>query len=460
MLQALSLIDDALDLTAADETAEFQMTRSDVAALLKRLSIPPTKAVSSPNPKTPSVDTAPTLSNVLDLSPHPPLDPPTDPDDPNRTDQEIADTLDPDDDPSDTPTVLSPLPPVPPTAASSNGKRAQNILIGAAVVLVAVIVWAALHLSSGNEPDPSSSASTEADPATSPETPPKLTGPEIVLGWPPAIDPALLKKEVDPLRTYLERQLKQPVRVEVPPDYATLSRMLREGALDFALVTPLLTVRTLALEPRVHMLATRTYDGATSTDAYLVVMRDGPIHTLRELDGKRFCFVDVNSTTGYFLPYAYIAESGFNPDTFIGAIHWSGNHQQVLRDLLSGQCDAAALTSSAWINAENQGIQTSLLRILTITGQSPQDSFCASPFVPQATQDAVQQAILTFDPYALNLERLGYGLTTFIRPRPELFVPLRSAQYLMWSRSLTQALSKAALHNTLSGALLIPNPNE
>jgi ABC-type phosphate/phosphonate transport system substrate-binding protein len=125
---------------------------------------------------------------------------------------------------------------------------------------------------------------------------------------------------------------------------------------------------------------------------------DSDVRTVDDLEGEKFCFTDLDSTTGYQLPRAFIRQQGHDPEEFIGAIHWSGDHLQVLRDLLAGKCAAGATYSGALLPADNLDIKVSMTRTLAITGNVPQDVFVAGPHITEAEWSKVLEALVAFDP--------------------------------------------------------------
>ena len=237
---------------------------------------------------------------------------------------------------------------------------------------------------------------------------PVLLGEPLPWAYAPTVDPVLLREEIEPLRKYLERKTGRPMPTEVTESYNESSRRLLEGEVAFAVLPPLMYVRTEAKNTSVDPIAVKFFDGATHSDGLLLVRGDSEIRSVKDLEGKKFCFTDKNSTTGNFLPRAYIKDQGFDPAKFIGEVHWSGDHIQALRDITDGKCDAAAVYSGAFIAADKLEVPVSRLRTLAITGNVPQEAVIAGPGVSKQDKRAVQKALLEFDPKRdVGRERLG-----------------------------------------------------
>jgi ABC-type phosphate/phosphonate transport system substrate-binding protein len=90
--------------------------------------------------------------------------------------------------------------------------------------------------------------------------------------------------------------------------------------------------------------------------------------------------------------------AGMDPDVAAARHRFSGDHLQVLRDLLGGACDVGATFSGAYLAAGAAGVAVGRLRVLAVTGRSPQDAICAGPGATAAESDAVKSALLRFDP--------------------------------------------------------------
>jgi phosphate/phosphite/phosphonate ABC transporter binding protein len=257
-----------------------------------------------------------------------------------------------------------------------------------------------------------------------------LIGEPVQIGWAPIAPPDILRSEIVPLDTYFEQELGRPVEMEVTSSYDELRQGLLSGEFDFGVVPPLLYTKTKMAEPDVELLAIREFDGANSSDALLLTPMESGARKLEDLEGKTFCFTDENSTTGNFLPRAYIRRNGYDVDEFVGEVHWSGNHLQALKDLMAGKCDAAATYSGNFIAAERFGVQTGQIRTLAITGHVPQDAIVAAPHVSDTLSDGLRKAVIAFDPQKhADTEKIGKTLriTGFQDGDDAAFDDIRSA---------------------------------
>lgn len=257
-----------------------------------------------------------------------------------------------------------------------------------------------------------------------------LLGEPMTFGWAPTVTPEQLAEEAELVRGYLENALGRPVPMVVTKDYDDLRVRLMDGEIDYAMMPPYLYVTTKEEIPGLEPLAFKSFDGAPASDGMLLVRIEEPIRSLADLEGKTFCFTDEKSTTGYILPRAHIRRQGFDPDTFIGSVHWSGNHIQVMKDLLDGKCSAAATYSGSFLSAESVGIKAGRLRTLESTGIVPQDVVVAMPRTKEADRKRLKEVLIAFDPekhFGQKIVGKTQRMEAFLPATDEAYNDLREA---------------------------------
>ena len=209
--------------------------------------------------------------------------------------------------------------------------------------------------------------------------------------------------------------------MQVTGTYDELQQRLAAGTVDIGVVPPALYVLAQKAQPDLEPLAVALVDGSTGSDGVLYVDDQSGINDLQQLRGKRFCYADQKSTTGYVFPRAALRKAGIDPDRDVIS-HISGNHIAVLRDLANGVCDAGAVYSGGYLAADRAGVPVQRLRQLAMTGRSPQDAVCAGPKVPQALRMQLKKALLTYD------GKKG-GMMVGRVERISGFAPIRDADY-------------------------------
>jgi phosphonate transport system substrate-binding protein len=256
--------------------------------------------------------------------------------------------------------------------------------------------------------------------------PPPLEGPPLKMGWPPTVDRKVLADDIEPLRRHLELQLLRPVEFVYTASYQELSRQLLAGEVHFAALPPALLVRTEKAEPRISLLAMKQVGGSSGTDGVLVAADGAGITSMAGLKGKTLCVPDRESTTGMLLPRVAAKAAGMELDKDV-TIAVSGNHLQVMRDVLGGRCQAGATYSAAQSNAVKQGVDVSALRQVAITGHAPQDGVVAGPGIPPADAEGLRQALLSYRPAQGASGSKGgmERISGFVTAKPEDFSSVR-----------------------------------
>lgn len=300
----------------------------------------------------------------------------------------------------------------PPSTAKAVRK---GILWGAGVTAVAVA--AALYVMQPTVPSqPSAPAEGE---------------PDITIMLAPTVSPAILKKDLEPLRVYLSREMGESVAWRFATSYAETSEALISGAVDFASLPPTLYVKTVEASPQVELMAVKVHSGTNGSDGILLVAEGGPIQTPADIAGHRLCYSDPNSTTGYVLPRGALRAHGIDPDKDMrGPPIVSGNHLALIKDLIEGKCDIGGTFTAAYMNADEAGINAAKARVFQITGRTPHDAICSGPEVPDDRKEAMRKALLEFDPKReAGLEMVGgvERLSGFAPVTDSVYSPVRLA---------------------------------
>jgi len=258
--------------------------------------------------------------------------------------------------------------------------------------------------------------------------PPPTSGPTIEVGWAPITDPAVRLRELEPLRVWMERQTGRPIVFMVADSYDALADRLVDGSLPFAVLPPYLFLRASARTPSVRPLAVESFDGSSGNDGVLVVPERSQVNGVSELKGRRICYTDRRSATGWLLPRATLRAAGVDPDRDIAGEHFSGTHLQLLRDLDAGRCDAGGIYSGAYLSADRAGVKVAQLRVLAVTGHAPHDVASSGPGASEKDSQLIAKTLLSFDAQsALGVATVGQieRLSGFRKPDAAQFDRLR-----------------------------------
>lgn len=225
----------------------------------------------------------------------------------------------------------------------------------------------------------------------------EVEGPPIRMAVASPGNSSIIEKDYEPIRIYLERTINRPIQIEFHEDYVDAMTPLIAGEVAFASLTPMTYIEAKLLQPDMEIVALKQFDNSNGYDGYLLVPEHSWANKLEDLKGTTVCYPDKLSTTGYALPRSYIRSQGMNPDADF-SFHESGNHYQVMRDLIAGICEVGGTYNGAHITAQSVGINASQLRVLTITGRSPHDAIVAGASAKPEDLAAIKAALLDFEP--------------------------------------------------------------
>ena len=178
------------------------------------------------------------------------------------------------------------------------------------------------------------------------------------------IPDGLSQAERLPLQQYLSQQMGSPVKLVVPETYSTTMDGLSEGTIDFACLGAVNYVRTHA-KIGIVPLVQRTID--LQLHAVFIAGADTPIHSLRDLKGKKFAYGDMNSTSAHFMPYLEMKQAGLDPEHDM-AVRYSGGHPLTVKLVETGIVDAGAVDETVYNSLLSSGkIDTKKVRVFYTT---------------------------------------------------------------------------------------------
>ena len=194
------------------------------------------------------------------------------------------------------------------------------------------------------------------------------------------------------------------------------------------MLPPFIYTQTHDKDARVRVIATKV-DGGVQVRILCYSSARAMIFKPSDLRGLTICHSDENSTTSYVLPRAHLRKNGVDPDKEMKA-HVSGNHLQVVRDILANTCDVGAIYTGAFQSAEAAGVDVAALRMLGIAGRTPHDALVVGPNTDPELERQLLAALLELNPERdLGLPKIGKveHISGFAKASDALYDPLREA---------------------------------
>jgi phosphonate transport system substrate-binding protein len=176
------------------------------------------------------------------------------------------------------------------------------------------------------------------------------------MGLVPGEDPRVMVNDNQLLLEHLQKSLQMEVKPFVATDYNGVIEALRSKKLDIALLGPFSYVlaATVADVDAFALLETEK-QGATYRSV-IIARKDHGVHSLKDLAGKTFAFVDPSSASGHLFPKAALIKAGYNPDTYFSRVIFSGGHDASAVAVQNGKVDAAAIADALLDVAYSRGM--------------------------------------------------------------------------------------------------------
>lgn len=202
-------------------------------------------------------------------------------------------------------------------------KRSTRLLRLTAVAATAVVALAAC----GESADPSSS-----EEGITPDT--------LVISGVPAEEGTDLSNTYAPVIDMLEEELGIPVEFQPATSYAAVIEGQRTGKIHIAQYGPLAYYQAVQTGSDVSVLGAMIKEKGVDPGylAYGVVPADSDIESIEDFAGKKLCFVDVSSTSGYLYPVKGLMDAGIEKGDWEEVL--AGGHDASALAVASGDCDA------------------------------------------------------------------------------------------------------------------------
>jgi len=230
--------------------------------------------------------------------------------------------------------------------------------------------------------------------------------PNFILGIVPIHSARVLTERYEPLRVYLERILKQPVRIESAPDFRRFHERTLRGDFDLT-VTPAHFARLAQKDAGMQPLAQFTPDH----DSLLIYAAARPLASFKDLQGKQLAVIDRLAIT-VTAALQFLDTQGLEANRDYQVVEHR-THASAAYALISGM-SAAAVSSSQGMLQMPDDLRRKLV-VQKHIADIPAFVVIAKAGMDKAQAEQLKKALLAFPNEAEGIDFLGHtGYTTLI----------------------------------------------
>ena len=154
----------------------------------------------------------------------------------------------------------------------------------------------------------------------------------------------------DEITNYLSEKLGDDVELVTGLGYSTINSMIKDGIVSVGFVCglPYVLMHDKS-EPEAVLIAAPVmkdprYKGQPKYYSDVIVRKDSPISSFKELKGKTYVYNEEISNSGYNLPRYHLVSLGLT-NGFFGKVLRSGSHEESIRMVAQGEVDASSVDS-------------------------------------------------------------------------------------------------------------------
>jgi phosphonate transport system substrate-binding protein len=157
----------------------------------------------------------------------------------------------------------------------------------------------------------------------------------------PSQQPANLRRLYQPILEMVGKETNREIRLQSATDYAAVITGLREGTIDIAELGALSYALAKQQGAQITLVAAQVPEKNRRPEyrSYGITPVGSLIKNLVDFRGKKICFTDRYSTSGYLYPAAALLGAGIDPERDITPI-FAGGHDASVLNVANGLCDA------------------------------------------------------------------------------------------------------------------------
>lgn len=231
-------------------------------------------------------------------------------------------------------------------------------------------------------------------------------GDALVFAAVPSEEATSLQQSYAAVIAMLEKETGRKIEFQNATDYAAVIEGMRAGKIDIGVFGPFSYILAKGQGADISPVAAivDAKGEQPGYQSYGIVPAGSPITDLAGYKGKKVCFVDPGSTSGYLYPTAGLLGVGVNPEA--GGVEqvFAGGHDASALAVASGQCDAGFAYDTI---VDVQLLETGQLKPGQLNVVWKSEIIAGSPVaVSNALEDGVQETITSAFREKANVDHL------------------------------------------------------
>ncbi len=153
----------------------------------------------------------------------------------------------------------------------------------------------------------------------------------------PSVDAKLLEATGKEMKTYLEKTTPYKFEIAVPNSYVAVVEAMGTKRADIAALN---TFGYIMANERYQAQARITFirSGKDTYQSQIIARADSKVKSLKDINGRKFAYVDPASASGYLMPAKLFADNKIKPSQTV----FANKHDNVIMMIYQKQVDAGA----------------------------------------------------------------------------------------------------------------------
>ena len=221
----------------------------------------------------------------------------------------------------------------------------------------------------------------------------------LVFGTIPDAGTGDLDTKYNELLKHVEKETGHTVKMIPIQSYSALVLAMKTKKVDFAYMGAKLFVEAKSRANATAINVELDEQGTPGYRSIIVTAGKTPAKYkhIKDFKGKKFAFVDLNSTSGGLIPTMYFNELGINPKEFFSHVLFTGSHEAAMMSVRQGKVDVAVTNDLDMLELIRNGrLKEGDFRVLWKSDLIPGSLFATSGHVSADKRMAIQNALASF----------------------------------------------------------------